>query len=249
MSEAIKDLLYRMADDELVLGHRNSEWTGLGPILEEDIAFSSIAQDQIGHAVANYQLLHEEFGESLPDAIAFSRGERQFHSSQFTELPIGDYAFSLIRHFLFDHAEMLRYEMLTVSSFAPLAALARKIKGELKYHVLHADLWVSKLGQGTEESRARMQTALTEAWPYALGMFEPCDYEEVLVTNGVFSGEDKLQVLWQETIVPIIERAGLVIPTAIEPKYGGRHGYHTEHLQPLLDEMTEVYRLDPAAIW
>lgn len=249
MNNAIKDLLFRMADDELVLGHRNSEWTGLGPILEEDIAFSSIAQDQIGHAVANYTLLHEHFGEPLPDAIAFGRNEKQFFSSQFTELPIGDYAFSLMRHFLFDHAEMLRYELLTASSFSPLAALARKIKGELKYHVLHADLWVPKLGQGTEESRARMQTALNEAWPYALGMFEPSDFEEELVTNGVFAGELKLQEVWMEKIAPIIEKAGLTIPQASEPKYGGRHGYHSEYLQPLLDEMTEVYRLDPAATW
>jgi len=249
MMNAIKDLLFRMADDELVLGHRNSEWTGLGPILEEDIAFSSIAQDQIGHAVANYTLLHEHFGEPLPDAIAFGRNEKDYHSSQFTELPIGDYAFSLMRHFLFDHAEMLRYDMLTISSFAPLAALARKIKGELKYHVLHADLWVEKLGQGTEVSRARMQTALNEAWPYALGMFEPSNFEEVLVSNGVFSGESNLQEAWMETVSPILENAGLVIPAATEPKYGGRHGYHSEYLQPLLDEMSEVYRLDPAAIW
>ena len=119
MTDAIKDLLYRIADDELIIGHRNSEWTGLGPILEEDIAFSSIAQDQIGHAVAIYTILHEQFGELVPYAIAFGRDEDTFHSSQFVELPIGDYAFSLMRHFLFDHAESIRYSMLTESSFAP----------------------------------------------------------------------------------------------------------------------------------
>ncbi|HEX5315798.1 MAG TPA: 1,2-phenylacetyl-CoA epoxidase subunit PaaC, partial [Candidatus Kapabacteria bacterium] len=169
MNEAIKDLLYRTADDELIIGHRNSEWTGLGPILEEDIAFSSIAQDQIGHALANYTLLNEQFSEPVPDVIAFSRNEKEFHCSQLVELPIGDYAFSLMRHFLFDHAESLRYAALMESSFAPLAALAKKIKGELKYHVLHADLWIKKLGAGTEESHARMQSALNEVFPYALG--------------------------------------------------------------------------------
>src|SRR5512141_2016888 len=111
MSVAIKDLLYRIADDELILGHRNSEWTGLGPILEEDIAFSSIAQDQIGHAVSIYTMLHEQFGEPTPDALAFGREEHEFRCSHLVELPIGDYAFSLIRHFLFDHAELLRYAM------------------------------------------------------------------------------------------------------------------------------------------
>src|ERR1017187_8696166 len=212
INEAIKDLLYRVADDELIIGHRNSEWTGLGPILEEDIAFSSIAQDQIGHALANYGLLNEHFGEPIPDIIASGRDERQFCSSHFVELPIGDYAFSLIRHFLFDHAESIRYSMLTLSSFTPLSSLAKKIKGELKYHSLHADMWVQKLGKGTEESHARMQSALNEAFPYALGMFEPGDYEEELISSGVFSGERALQEEWLEKIVPIIEKAGLTLP-------------------------------------
>jgi len=240
-----------MADDELIIGHRNSEWTGLGPILEEDIAFSSIAQDQIGHAVANYTLLNEHFGEPVPDVIAFSRNEKEFRCSQFVELPIGDYAFSLMRHFLFDHAESLRYARLSDSSFAPLAALAKKIKGELKYHTLHADLWVKKLGMGTEESHARMQTALNEAFPYALGIFEPSKYEEELVAEKIAIGETALQTEWLDVISPLLQRANLTIPKLPikERVYGGRQGYHTEYLQPLLDEMTEVYRLDPAATW
>ena len=240
-----------MADDELIIGHRNSEWTGLGPILEEDIAFSSIAQDQIGHAVANYTLLNEQFQEPIPDVIAFSRNEKEFHCCQFVELPIGDYAFSLMRHFLFDHAEKLRYEILSTSSFEPLAALARKIKGELKYHTLHADLWIKKLGMGTEESHARMQSALNEAFPYALGMFEPSKFDNQLVKENIFIGETALQTKWLEVITPILENANLKLPALPikERMYGGRQGYHTEYLQPLLDEMTEVYRLDPAAIW
>lgn len=249
MSDAIKDLLYRMADDELVIGHRNSEWTGLGPILEEDIAFSSIAQDQIGHAVAVYTMLHEQFGEPVPDAIAFGRDERDFKCSQFVELPIGDYAFSLMRHFLFDHAEAIRYAMLAESSFAPVAGLAKKIKGELKYHVLHGDLWVSKLGQGTEESHARMQTALNEAWSYALGMFEAGVGENELIETKVFAGEEVLREKWLEAVTPILAKALLSVPQNIGAKIGGRKGYHTEHLQPLIEEMAEVYRLDPSAIW
>src|SRR5947207_1781747 len=107
MSEAIKDLLYRMADNELVIGHRGSEWTGLGPILEEDIAFSSIAQDQIGHALANYSILNTEFGEADPDTLAYTRQEKDYKCCQLVELPIGEYDFSLMRHFLFDHSENL----------------------------------------------------------------------------------------------------------------------------------------------
>lgn len=251
MSAAIKNLLYRIADDELIIGHRNSEWTGLGPILEEDIAFSSLAQDQIGHALANYTILEKEFGEAPPDTVAFNRQEKDFLSCQLVELPIGEYDFSLMRHFLFDHSESCRYELLLKSSFAPLAMLAKKIKGEMKYHTLHADLWITKLGNGTEESHARMQTALNETLPYALGLFEASDYEDELISTGVFAGEKALQAMWLDRITPIIEQAHLSMPdmTTIEPKFGGRRGYHSEYLQPLLTEMSEVFQLDLETKW
>ncbi len=252
MSQAIKELLYKMGDDALVIGHRNSEWTGLGPILEEDIAFSSLAQDQIGHALALYTLLQTHFGEADPDTIAFSRGDKDYHCCQFVELPIGEYDFSLMRDFLFDHAEQCRFGSLQNSSFAPLAALAKKIKGELKYHTLHGDLWITKLGKGTEESHARMQSALNECMPYALGMFEPGKYEDELISEGVFIGEQALRAEWLATITPILEKANLKLPdlSKIEPKYGGRNGFHTEYLKPMLDEMTEVYRSEEAsAVW
>ncbi|HOO09250.1 MAG TPA: phenylacetate-CoA oxygenase subunit PaaI, partial [Cyclobacteriaceae bacterium] len=124
--EAIKELLYKMADDQLILGHRNSEWTGFGPLLEEDIAFSSMAQDKIGHSLALYTMLHD-LGEQGPDTIAFLRSADQFHNSQFTELPNAEYDFSLIRHFLYDTAETIRFEMLSRSSYMPLAQLAAKV--------------------------------------------------------------------------------------------------------------------------
>ncbi len=240
-----------MADDELIIGHRNSEWTGLGPILEEDIAFSSLAQDQIGHALANYTILESQFGEPPPDTVAFNRKEKDFLSCHLVELPIGEYDFSLMRHFLFDHSESCRYELLLKSSFAPLAMLAKKIKGEIKYHTLHADLWITKLGNGTEESHARMQTALNETLPYALGLFEASDYEDELISTGVFAGEAALQAMWLDRITPIIEQAHLSMPdmTTIEPKYGGRRGYHSEFLQPLLTEMSEVFQLDLETKW
>ncbi len=251
MSAAIKNLLLKIADDELIIGHRNSEWTGLGPILEEDIAFSSLAQDQIGHALANYTILQKEFGEAEPDVIAYLRTEKEFLSCQLVELPIGEYDFSLMRHFLFDHSESCRYELLLKSSFIPLAQLAKRIKGEMKYHTLHADLWITKLGAGTEESHARMQAALNEAMPYALGLFETSDYEDELISTGVFVGEDALKTMWLERIAPIIKHANLKMPDIanIEPKFGGRHGYHTEYLQPLLSEMSEVLDLDPTTKW
>src|SRR5262245_56963285 len=165
---AVVDLLYRLADDSLIIGHRNSEWTGLGPLLEEDIAFSSMAQDKIGHSYAIYQILHS-LGEPDPDTIAFLRPGNEFRNSLLTELPNGEYDFSLIRHFLYDTAEYLRFEMLTRSSFTPLAELAVKIKSELHYHTLHANTWIKKLGNATDASVEKLQQSLDLALPFALG--------------------------------------------------------------------------------
>lgn len=247
---AVKDLIFRMADDELILGHRNSEWTALGPILEEDIAFSSMAQDKLGHAYAMYQILNK-LGEADPDTIAFNRNEKDFKCCHFVEYPIGEYDFSLMRHFLFDSAEALRFEMLMNSSYEDLANVAKKFKGEIKYHIMHADTWLVQLGNANEESKARMQTSLNECFPLALGIFEPSDFEETLIKENIFPGEVRLQEEWIKFISPVINSAGLVLPdnNNIEPAYGGRKGFHTEYLKPLLDEMTEVYDIDPGAEW
>lgn len=245
-----KELLYKIADDLLIIGHRNSEWTGLGPILEEDIAFSSMAQDKIGQSQAIFQLLHE-LGEQEPDTVAFTRNANQFHNAVFTELPNGDYAFSTMRHFLYDVADQLRFEMLANSSYEPLAKVSRKVKGELKYHVFHANTWITKLGAATEESHARMQTALNECWNYALGMFEESEYEQQLISEKIFEGEAELKKRWLGAISPVLTKATLSIPdeSTWQPQTGGRKGIHTEHLQPLLDEMSEVFKIDPTAEW
>jgi ring-1,2-phenylacetyl-CoA epoxidase subunit PaaC len=249
-TDAVKELLYKMADDLLIIGHRNSEWTGLGPILEEDISFSSMAQDKIGQSQALFVLLND-LGEQEPDTVAFTRNASQFHNSQLVELPNGEYDFSLIRHFLYDHADQLRFEGLAKSSYEPLAKVARKVKGELKYHVFHANTWVVKLGSANEESHTKMQTALNHAWNYALGMFEPSTHEEILVAEGVFEGEKSLQEKWLANITPLLIKAGLSIPASEtwNPVFGGRAGKHTEHLGPLVEEMSEVFRYDPTAEW
>ncbi len=249
-TEALKDLLYKIADDQLILGHRNSEWTGFGPILEEDIAFSSMAQDKLGHSLAFYNLLHE-LGEADADTIAFTRNANQFHNSQFVELPIGEYDFSLIRHFLFDNAEILRFDMLTRSSYTPITTVATKLKGEVKYHVLHANTMIKQLGSSTEEAIERLQNSLNEALPYALGIFEPSKYEAELIADGIYEGEEKIKAQWLENIKKVLSQTQLELPdlTTITPKTGGRYGEHTEHLQPLLDEMAEVFKIDPTAEW
>ncbi|MEO5673188.1 MAG: 1,2-phenylacetyl-CoA epoxidase subunit PaaC [Chitinophagales bacterium] len=246
-----EELILKMADDALIMGHRNSEWTGLGPILEEDIALSSMAQDKIGHSYALYSILHDHFGHQEPDILAFQRTEKDFKCCHLAEFPIGEYDFTLARHFLFDHAEFLRYELLIQSSFEPLARLAKKIHGELKYHVLHANSWLVRLGRGTDESHARMQSALNAAYPLSSGIFEATPFEQQLTDEKVFAGEKQLQALWEEKIRPLIEQSGLQLPVVrdVSSGMGGRNGYHTEHLQPLLNEMSEVFRMEENIEW
>ncbi len=250
-NNAVKELLYKMADDALIIGHRNSEWTGIGPMLEEDLAFSSIAQDKIGHALALYTILHDVLGEPHPDQLGFMRKEKDFHCCQYVEQPIGEYDFSLMRQFLFDNAELLRYEALTRSSFEPLAQLARKAKGEIKYHVMHGDTFMKQLGNGSEESQARLQSALNNSWHLALGIFENSEFEKELIQEGIFTGEEELKRKWLEKITPTLEAANLKLPATEENKivYGGRKGSHSEFLTPLLNEMTEVVRTDIDAEW
>ena len=244
-------MILKMADDALILGHRNSEWTGLGPILEEDIAFSSMAQDKIGHALALYDILHDQFEVAAPDEFVFRREEKDFRCCHFAELPIGEYDFSLVRHFLFDHAEAIRYELLSDSSYEPLAHLSRKIKGELKYHVLHANSWIMRLGRGTEESNSRVQSALNFALPYALGIFEENEKENELIAGNIFVGEKQLHQYWEERIRQQLEKAALEFPEVEEKDihYGGRKGHHTEYLHQLLQEMSFVVRLEDKAEW
>jgi ring-1,2-phenylacetyl-CoA epoxidase subunit PaaC len=246
--EAVVNLLYRLADDELIIGHRNSEWTGHGPILEADIAFSSMAQDEMGHAQAYYQMLHQ-LGEADPDTLAFGRKPREYRCASLVCLPKGDWAFSVLRQFLYDAAETVRLTAFTESSLVPLAQLATKLRGEEKYHLMHGRTWVLKLGQGTPESRGRMQAALERAYPHALGLFEPTEFDEPLVQAGITPRESELRKQWESAVAPVLADAGLATPESAKAVYGGRVGKHPDALKELLDQLQLVYNIDPSAKW
>lgn len=248
--KAIKEFLYQLADDQLIIGHRNSEWTGLGPVLEEDIAFSSIAQDKIGQSFQIYSILNS-LGEPEPDTAAFTRNANDFKCCQLVEYPIGEYDFSLMRNFFFNHAELIRFEILSVSSFEPIAKLAKKIKGEIKYHVMHSDVWIKELGNAAGESHDKLQTTLNETFNLALGIFEESSNKDLLIFRNIFIGEKELQNRWLLAVNEVLKKASLALPdeSSWKPVYGGRTGKHTEYLQPLIDEMGEVFRIDPKAEW
>jgi ring-1,2-phenylacetyl-CoA epoxidase subunit PaaC len=239
-----------MADDELILGHRNSEWTGMGPILEEDIAFSSMAQDKLGQAYNLYKILNS-LGEKEPDELAFNRLEKDFKCCHFVEYPIGEYDYSIIRHFLFDTSEYIRFEMLSASSNSNLANIAKKFRGEIRYHKMHADTWILQLGNSNEVSNKRLQDTLNHSFSQALGIFEHSEYEDEIISSGIFAGEEELKNRWMNSITEIINKAGLKLPDPVKtiPETGGRKGKHTEFLKPLLEEMSEVFSIDPEAEW
>ena len=250
LREALRDYLIALADDELLLGHRDAEWTGHAPILEEDIAFSNLAQDEMGHALAWYTLAAaRELGAPDPDRAAFFRQAHEFRNATLVELPKGDWAFTIVRQYLFDAAEQVRYAALAHSAYRPVADVVAKLRREEAYHLMHSRGWVQRLGDATEESHRRMQAALELAWPHALGLFEPMGGEQLLVDAGVKPGEESLRERWLSQVRPIVEAATLVIPEQAHSVDGGRAGKHTEHLHRLLSDMQKVVRLEPEATW
>lgn len=245
---ALRAYLFAIADDEMLTGHRLSEWTGLGPIMEEDIAFSSMAQDEMGHALVWYQLLGR-LGEADPDRLAFLRDAPDWRHARLCELPRGDYAFSLVRQYLYDLAEALRYEALTGSSWAPLAESAVKLRQEEKYHLLHGKAYVERLGRSEGEAHERLQAALDELYPYALGLWESPEGEGALVEAGIVTESSALRERWIELCRQRFGDAGLTLPAGAEAVDGGRKGRHGEHLEPLLAAMQGLFRSDPDAVW
>lgn len=245
---ALTALVLALADDELILGHRNSEWTGHAPILEEDIAFSNIAQDEIGHAILWYRIF-ENLTSRDSDYLVFFREARDFSNVQMMELPKGDWAFTMMRQYLFDAAEMTRLKHLTASTYQPLADAAAKIRTEEIYHYRHTVNWVKRLGLGTEESHRRMQTALDEVWGYALQLFVPLPGEAQLVAEKILPSSDEVKSEWEAVVLPVLKESNLIVPSTRTPACISRE-QHTEHLTALLAEMQETARLEsPDVKW
>jgi ring-1,2-phenylacetyl-CoA epoxidase subunit PaaC len=216
-------LLLEIADDELVLGWRDSEWTGIAPYLEEDVAFSSISQNEIGHARALYELAAAELGTTA-DALALDRAPEDYRCAPLVELRRLEWARTIARHWLYETADAVRLEALKGSDDAELAGLAAKIDREEVYHRMHAEMWIERLLAG-EEGRAKLEEAVVELWPYALGVLD-----------------DELRPVFAERA-----RARLPFPLSdVEPV---TRGQHTAELAELLEEMTSVRRSAPGAEW
>jgi ring-1,2-phenylacetyl-CoA epoxidase subunit PaaC len=249
VNEALCELLLQMADDDLVIGHRDSEWLGLAPEIEGDIAFSSISQDEVGHATFLYGLLQQQSGRD-GDELAFARPGAEWRNALLLERPNGDWAHTIVRHFLYDQFETIRLEAVQTSSYEPLAEGARKIIREEYYHRVHFDLCFRRLFAAGGEAQRRMTAAWERILPdlYSLfdfGEFAPVWVEQRLLTISV----DEMKRCF-------LHRINDALPKSIQPLTLGdlemdRSGRtaHTEDLTKLLLTMTEVYSSDPIATW
>lgn len=243
---ALAQKLLALADDELILAHRNAEWTGHAPILEEDIGLANIAQDELGHAMLYYDL-HCALAGGDPDKLVFFRDPAAFRNVQLVELPKGDWAFTILRQYLFDAYEMALLAQLVHSTHKPLAEVAAKIRTEELYHYKHSSAWVKRLGLGTEESQRRMQAALDVQWLPAQQLFRQSESEPALVSGGVVPPLSAVRAEWQSRVVSWLTDSGLRVPD-VSPATITRE-QHTPHLAVLLNDLQQVARLDPEAEW
>jgi ring-1,2-phenylacetyl-CoA epoxidase subunit PaaC len=244
------EYLLRLGDDRLVLGHRLSEWCGHAPILEEDIALANIALDLIGQATLYLHLAGEVEGKGRSeDALAYFREAIEFRNVQLVELPIGDFAFTIMRQFLFDAFSFHQLEELQTSANTELAGIAAKGYKEVRYHLRHSSEWVQRLGDGTEESHTRAQKALDDLWRFTGEMFQPDEIDERLLDAGIAPDLRKIEPKWNAVVSDVLGRATLRVPESGHMMSGGRQGRHTEYLGHMLSEMQIVARSHPGAEW
>lgn len=244
---ALSTLLLTLADDELVIGYWDTEWTGIAPVLEEDVAMSSIAQDEIGHALAYYELLSSLTGVA-PDDDAYGRRPDEYRFARLLGHARGDWAITMARRFLYETADAVRLASLERSSYRPLADLVAKMRREEQYHLMHVQTWFERFLIHPGEARDRFTIALADLWPDALDIFAPLDGEDVLLDDGTLPEPmAELRARWQAMIQPSLDRAG-VVPSGEPPAEPRRGGSHPDFAW-LHNEMTMVYRSQPGAEW
>ncbi|HEX5014719.1 MAG TPA: 1,2-phenylacetyl-CoA epoxidase subunit PaaC [Candidatus Limnocylindrales bacterium] len=246
---ALDGLLLSMADDEFVIGFSDSEWTGIAPMLEEDVAMSSLAQDELGHAQALYQLLAalRDDGHDA-DAIAYDRTPDEYRHARLLDHGRGDWAMTVARRYLYDTADSTRLEAVASSTFGPLRELVEKIRREERYHVMHATAWFERLAGREGEPRERLVAALEALGPDAATVFTPLDNEELLVEAGAIAEPmAAIEARWRAQLTPTFVAHGLPMPPTANLADGRtRHG---EPFRWLWNEFTLVRRDDPVAAW
>ncbi len=245
--DALGELLLALADDELVIGYWDSEWTGIAPMLEEDVAMSSISQDEIGHAAALYGLLAELTGTDA-DAIAYGREPDAYRHARLLDHPRTDWAFTMARRYLYETADAARLEALARSSHAPLAQLAAKMRREERYHLMHVDAWVRRLAEGDDATRERLEAAFARLAADAASVLAPLAAEDVLVGAGILPEPMRtIRERWLEAITGPLESRRLAVPSPTPPP--DARSSHGADWAWLHGEMTMVSRSEVGATW
>ncbi len=244
------DYLLRLADTSLILGQRLSEWCGHGPVLEEDLALTNVALDCIGQARLLLSHAADVEGQGRDeDQLAFLRDDGRYRNLTIVELPNGDFGATVVRNLLVNAWQAQVWASLADSTDRALAAIAEKSAKETRYHVTHAADWTIRLGDGTDESHGRMQSALDRLWPYTAEFFVVDALDEAVAAAGIAPLCRTLEAAWMATVVPVFEEATLTVPGRSPFRSRGKTGVHTEHLGHLLAGMQHLQRAYPGGQW
>ena len=251
------DYTLHLADDSLILGQRNAEWCGHGPVLEQDIAITNISLDLIGQARNFYQyaatqinqLTDKPINPATEDTLAYLRKEREFKNSLLVEQPNGDWAQTILRQFFFSQYQYLLFQQLENSNDKQLAAIAEKSLKEVTYHLRWSSEWVIRLGDGTEESHTRIKKAIEELWRYTGELFICTEYEVRCAKERIGFDVSQLKEAWLDKVKEVFDEATLSIPEKVFMQTGGKEGKHTEHLGYILTELQYMQRAYPGCEW
>lgn len=240
----------RIADNNLILGQRLSEWCGHGPVLEQDIALTNIALDLMGQARSWLQYAGELEGKGrTEDDLAFLRDERAFYNVLLVEQPNTDFAYTIVRQFLFDVFHYYFNEALVQSKDEKAAAIAAKSLKEITYHLRFSSEWVIRLGDGTKESHEKMQNAVNDLWEYSGELLEADTLDQEMLAAGIGPDLEKIALLYHNKVKEILQEATLELPSVAFFQTGGKQGKHSEHLGPMLAEMQFLQRAYPGMEW
>ncbi len=248
--DLLLDYVLHLADNSMILGQRCAEWCGHGPVLEQDIALTNITLDLIGEARSLYHYASEIKGNgATEDSVAFLRDVLQYRNSLLVEQPNTDWAYTIVRQFFYDVYHYQLHKQLSEGSDERLKEIALKTIKESTYHLKWSSEWMIRLGDGTELSKSKMQTAVNDLWEYTGELFMASETEQAALAAGFGADLSKIESFWISKVEEVMAEATLSIPESKYMQKGGKKGYHSEHLGYILAEMQYLQRAYPGAEW